>query len=252
MTDAEIRLFILLGWQDIRQRYRRSILGQFWITVSVGVMILCLAFLFGRLFQSPLEKYLPFLAIGLICWNFISATISEGCLAFIAAEGIIKQLNVPLQVHIARIIWRNLVVFGHNLIILPLIFFGLGISLNWSALLFLPGLVLLTLNLAWVSLVLGIICTRFRDVPQIIHSILQVVFYLTPIIWLPELLRGKAEFALVDFNPAYHLIELVRAPLLGSPSTIQNWAAGLMLLMLGGSLALLLARKLGHRVAYWL
>ena len=252
MTRNDTRLVLLLGWQDIRQRYRRSALGQFWITISIGVMVLCLAFLFGRLFQAPLEKFLPFLAIGLICWNFISTTVTEGCSAFIAAEGIIKQLNVPLRVHVARVIWRNLVIFAHNLVIVPIIFLSLGLGLNWWALLFVPGLAVVTLNLVWVSMVLGIVCTRFRDLPLVVQSILQVAFYLTPIIWLPELLKGKAEFALVQANPIYHLIELVRAPLLGSPPTLMNWGVGVGLLLVGGAFAIWFNRKLGYRVAFWL
>lgn len=252
MTNNYSRLTLLLGWQDIRQRYRRSTVGQFWITISIGVMVGCLAFLFSTLFQSPLEKLLPFLAIGLICWNFLSSTITEGCQAFVAGEGIIKQLNLPLTVHVARVVWRNLIVFAHNLVIVPVIFLLLGLGIGWTALLFLPGLLLVTLNLFWVCVALAIVCTRFRDVPQIIQSALQVAFYLTPIIWLPELLKGKREFALVEFNPFYHLIELVRAPLLGHAPTLSNWAAGIGLLVAGGLMSFWLYRRLGHRVAYWL
>jgi ABC-type polysaccharide/polyol phosphate export permease len=252
MLKNSTRLTLLLGWQDIRQRYRRSVLGQFWITISIGVMVLCLALLFGRLFQAPLAQFLPFLAIGLICWNFISSTVAEGCNSFIAAEGIIKQLSVPLSVHVKRVIWRNLVVFAHNLVIIPVVFFSLGMGLSGWALLFLPGLLLLTLNLLWVSMLLGLVCTRFRDMPQIVQSIMQIAFYLTPIIWLPELLKNKAEFALVEYNPLYHLIELVRAPLLGSPPTLANWVVGLGLFFVGGLFTLWFSRRLGHRVAYWL
>ena len=252
MKNTGLRLSVLLAWHDIRNRYRRSALGQFWITISVGVMILCLGFLFSRLLQAPIEQFLPFLTIGLICWSFVSATVTEGCNSFIAAEGIIKQVKIPLQLHVARVIWRNLIVFAHNLLIIPIVFLSLEIRLGWVALLFIPGLTILTLNLIWIGMALGIVCARFRDVPQIIQSILQIAFYLTPIIWLPELLKGRAEFALITFNPVYHLIELLRAPLLGTPPTLMNWGVSLGLLISGGAFTWWMSRKFFHRIAYWL
>jgi ABC-type polysaccharide/polyol phosphate export permease len=242
----------LLGWQDIRQRYRRSKIGQFWITISMGVMVLCLGVLFGRLFNTPLDTFLPFLATGLIAWGFLSTALSEGCLAFISAESIIKQLPIPLGVHCLRVVYRNLLVLAHNLVIIPLIWFFLNVPVTWSTMLFLPGLLLVSLNLAWAGYLLGVLCTRFRDLTQIVQNFLQVSFYLTPIIWLPALLKGRAEFMLVQYNPFYHLIELLRAPLLGASPSAANWLVGAGLLAAGSLLAARVHKALGHRVAYWL
>jgi lipopolysaccharide transport system permease protein len=242
----------VLGWQDVRQRYRRSALGPFWITLSMGVMIATIGIVFGQIFKSPLEEFLPFLTIGMVLWSFIAAVVTEGCTGFIAAEGIIKQLPLPLFIHIMRMIWRNFIIFGHNIVIFPLVLLAVGKPLGWVALVSIPGLALLILNLAWIVLLLAILCARYRDLPQIVASVLQVVFYLTPIMWLPKLLPSRAGMYLLDGNPMFHLLEIARAPLLGQLPTSANWIAAAAMAVLGWGFALFVFGRYRRRIAYWL
>ena len=252
MINQELRLAVLLGWHDILRRYRRSTLGQFWITLSLGIMILCLGFVFGRLFKTPPREFLPFLSLGLISWNFISTTLTEGCAAFMEAEGIIKQLKLSLRVHILRILCRNIIILGHNLLIVPVIFFVLEVPLTFISTLSLLGVLIVSLNLIWGAIVLGIVCTRFRDIPQIIQSGLQVTFYLTPIIWHRDLLSGKAGLFLIEANPFFHLVELIRAPILGTYPSLVSWVTSIITAILGSLFAAWVYRKYSHRVPYWL
>jgi len=242
----------VLGWQDIRQRYRRSALGPFWITIGMAVMIATIGIVFGQIFKTPLYDFFPFLAIGTILWSFISTVIAEGGMGFIASEAIVKQLPIPLFVHILRMLWRNVLILAHNIVIFPLVLIAVGRPLGWVALLSVPGFVLTTLNLGWIALVLGVLCTRYRDLPQIVNSVLQVVFYITPIMWMPKLLPSRAGAYLVDSNPFYHMLEVVRAPLLGQfPSTL-NWTVSAALAVLGWTFALFVYGRYKHRIAYWL
>lgn len=251
-TAERITLVGMLGWQDVRQRYRRSTLGPFWLTIGMGVMIATIGIVFGQLFDAPMSTFLPFLAIGLILWGFMSSVLNEGCTGFIAAEGIIKQLPIPLFVHVARMIWRNILILAHNIIIFPLVLLAFGASLTPLALLSIPGFVLLVINLTWMALILGVICTRYRDLPQIVASVLQVLFYSTPIMWMPSLLPERASLYLLDLNPAYHLLEIVRAPLLGLHPSFTNWAVALLMAALGWTLALAIYGRYKPRIAYWL
>ena len=242
----------MLGWQDVRQRYRRSALGPFWLTISMGVMIGTIGFVFGQIFNSPLVEYLPFLAAGMILWGFISTVINEGCTGFIAAEGIIKQLPIPLFVHILRIIWRNLLILAHNIVIYPLVLLAVGKPLSWVAFISIPGLLLVIVNLTWVALILGVLCARYRDLPQIVGSILQILFYLTPIMWMPDLVPARAGLYLLDSNPFYHLLQIIRSPLLGQLPTITHWEVSLGLALLGWGLAIAVYGRYKRRIAYWL
>src|SRR5258708_94942 len=130
----------MLGWQDVRQRYRRSAVGPFCLTISMGAMIGSIGVVFRHIFKTPMSGFLPFLAAGMILWGLVSSVINEGCTGFIAAEGIIKQLPIPLNVHILRLLWRNLIIFAHNLVIFPLVLLAVGRPLNLNALISIPGL----------------------------------------------------------------------------------------------------------------
>src|ERR1700761_8930013 len=241
----------ILGWQDVRQRYRRSALGPLWLTISMGVMIATIGIVFGSLFHSPMTEFLPSLASGIILWSFISTVINEGCTSFIASDAIIRQLPIPLFVHVLRMTWRNVIILGHNLLILPIVFVAVGKSVHPVILVSIVGFALLTINLLWMALILGAACARFRDLSQMVGSVLQVVFYLTPIMWLPKSLPANVSVYLLDFNPAYHLLEIVRAPLLGYAPSAMNWAVSGVFAVVGWSVALIFYGYFRRRIAYW-
>ena len=241
-----------LGWQDVKQRYRRSTLGPFWLTISMGVLIGALGLVFGTIFKSRLAEFLPFLAIGIILWTYIATVINEGCTAFISSDSVIKQLPLPLFLHVLRVVWRNLVILGHNVVIIPLLFLLFLHAPGWVALLAIPGLIVTTLTLTAVALFVGVLCTRYRDLTQIIASVLQIAFYVTPIIWMPSMMSGRAEFVFLEVNPFFHLIEVVRAPLLGQMPSVTNWVVSICMAVVSWLLTLWMYGKYKNRISYWL
>ena len=252
LSFRNLVLAATLGWHDIRSRYRRSVIGPFWLTISMGVMIATIGIVFGQIFNTPMNEYLPFLAAGIILWAFITGMITEGCTGFIDAEGTIKQLPIPLFVHILRVLWRNLLTLAHNILILPLVLFVMGKGIGLEALLAIPGLLLVSLCLSWVALLFAMLCARYRDLVQIVASVLQVAFYLTPIIWIPSLLPDRMGATFLQLNPFYHLLELIRAPLLGVMPGLTSWLVVLGMVGVGWTFTLLVFSRLRHRVAYWL
>ena len=129
-TLCNLRLPLYLARADIRQRYRRSTLGPFWITISTGVMIGTMALIFGQIFKAPMAELLPFLAAGLILWSFISSTLIESTEVFTNAQAIIRQLPLPLFTHVVRLVARSFYIFLHNsiIIICVLLFFKQNIG----------------------------------------------------------------------------------------------------------------------------
>lgn len=245
------RLWTMLGWNDIRLRYRRSVLGPIWITLSTAILISVLSVIYSRIFRMDVNTYVPFVAIGLITWGFISATVNEACIAFVESERIIKQVKTSYSTYVLRTIWRNFIVFLHTIALyIPI---ALLFEVNWThgvALLVIPGLVLLYLNLIWIALVLAIIGTRFRDVPQIVMTMVQVLMFATPIMWPTEALGPDLWIA--DVNPVYHLIELVRAPLIDRVPSMLSWVAAILMAVVGTMIALVLLRRASQRLIYWL
>lgn len=236
--------------QDIRQRYRRSTLGPVWITLSTLVSIVALAIVYTNIFKIPAEQYLPFLTLGVVVWGLLSTLVLEACGVFISAESIIKQVNLPFGVHVARMVWRNFIVFFHNFFVAILILIYMGTPIKAGMLTVPLALVLVAVTGAAAGYLLGAICTRFRDIPQLLTSLMTVLFYVTPVIWTPSMLKGHEE--LMNFNPMFHYLEIVRAPLLGDPVPEVSWAVAL-----GFTAALILSahlflKRYRNRIAFWL
>lgn len=242
-------LWMTLGLHDIRQRYRRSKLGPFWITISMGVMVFALGLLYGQIFRQDMHEYLPFLAAGFVIWGLVSAMITDGCQAFIISDGMIRQLNAPVSIYAYRGIWSTLIIFAHNIWIFFAVALWYGVDLNWNLLWIPPALVILVANGLWMSLFFGLLSARFRDVPLIIGAVVQVLFFVTPVIWRPEMLPGRA--LMLDLNPFYHMVEIMRAPMLGHPPGLEHWFAVLLIALLGWALTLFFYSAYRWRIAYW-
>ncbi|MCT1450900.1 ABC transporter permease [Corynebacterium sp. p3-SID1194] len=249
-------LWLQLGWQDIKQRYRRSTLGPLWITIATGVMSLALGLLYSMLFQISVREFLPHVTVGFIVWGFISGCIKDGANVFIENEGLIKQLPSALSVHVYRLVWRQLLFFAHNMVIWLILVLVFRIPLGWNLFLFIPALALMVINGVWVTMLFGIIATRFRDVAPLLEALVQLLFYVTPIVWTTKTLREQGgEVAqrarIAELNPLYHYLEVVRAPLIGEPVAAYHWGIVLAGTVIGLFLAMIAMRQWRFRVPYW-
>ncbi len=247
-------LWLHLGWQDIKQRYRRSVLGPFWITIATGTMAVALGGLYSKLFKLELAEHLPYVTLGLIIWNLINAAIIEGADVFVANEGLIKQLPTPLSVHVYRLVWRQVLLFAHNIIIFVIIAIIFPQHWTWTSLAFIPALALIVANCVWVALVFGILAPRYRDISPLLFSLVQLLFYMTPIIWNDATLRqqGAEGWAkIIEFNPLLHYVDIVRAPLLGADQELRHWIVVLVCTLVGWICAAFAMRQYRARVPYW-
>ena len=224
-----VRLSFFLGWQDVRLMYRRSVLGQFWITLSMIVTFAAIGVVFGLIFRSPIVEYLPFLGCGLVLFNFLSLILNEGATSFITSASFLQQLPLSPLTFFLRSVWKTLFVLLHNAVALAILLIALPQGFSPAVLLVVPGLLLATTAMAGLALGLAMLSTRFRDVPQIVASVIQVSFYLTPIVWLPSAVPSPAREVLLGVNPFYPLIEIMRQPLLNEYPSPALWlsAAGL-------------------------
>src|SRR5262245_3621200 len=138
-----------MAMQDIRMRYRGSMLGPFWLTISMVIMIAALGLIYSRLFNMELTRYLPFLTVGLVIWSFISSVITEGCETFLSARNVITQVRMPFSVHAWRTVYRNLIVLAHNMVIVPVVLIIFRVPVGWSVVAIVPALAILTINGIW-------------------------------------------------------------------------------------------------------
>lgn len=247
------RVWLMLAYQDIKLRYRRSVLGPFWLTLSMAITVYMMGFLYSRLFHQDLATYYPFLVGGMLSWSLISGIVLELTEGFSGSDVYIKQVKLPYSIYIHRLVCRNLIIFFHNiLVIIPiLIIYHQNAKVNCNTLLLLPGLAAIYLNGFAYGFILAMIGARYRDVLQMVKSFVQVVFFVTPVMWGPEILGDRSRF-IVDFNPFYAFIELIRAPLLGRVPTSANLALVLLVTSFGIALSLFMFVRYRARIVYWL
>jgi lipopolysaccharide transport system permease protein len=247
------RLAWALGMSDIKLRYRGSMLGPFWLTLSTGVMIGAMGVLYAGLFHTDIHSYLPYLAASLILWNYLSLMVSDGCTCFTVSEALIKGMRMPFTVHALRSVARNTIILAHNVVVIAVVFLVMHVGVTWYALWSFAGLGLWLVDGFAVALLLGAFCARFRDVPQIVASVMQIAFFLTPVMWTASILnKNRPASALVHYNPFFYILEVVRAPLLGAPLPLRHVAVAVAI-----SAALCVAAALGFartrgRLAYWM
>lgn len=247
-----LSLGTMLGWQDLKQAYRRSVLGPFWLSLGMAVQIVAMGLVFGLIFKTELTEYLPFLATSIIFWGLISTSIIEGCMSFVSSEAMIRQLNSDHFQYVVRTVWRNVVSAAHNLVILPIVLLFFWKFPGWTLIGLVPGLAILVLNITWVVWLLGMVSARFRDMAPIVLSVMTIAFYVTPVMWYPKLFENNslAHF-LLGLNPFYHWLQIVRLPILGQWPTFENWALALLSAGLGWTITLMVHKKYRNMIAYW-
>lgn len=244
------RLWTLLGWVDIRQRYARSKLGPFWLTISMGVLVTTLGVIYGGLFGQPLSTYLPMISIGMVVWALFSGIINDGCMMYVSGANYIRQMKTERHIYLLQVVWRNFIIFLHNLLIILVILLIYGTK-NWSIVpLFVPGFLLLLLNASWLASFVGVFAARFRDFPQIVSSLLVVSFYVTPILFHGEMLAKKHKWV-IEYNPLAYLIEVVRGPLVGHVPTALDWEVSAGMAIIGWLFVLSFLGRYRDRIPFW-
>lgn len=245
------RVWYTLGMQDILLRYRGSTLGPFWITISTAINAVSMGYLYGMLFSIDRGTYLPYFTTGIITWNFISMIINESTKILLESKHYMENIQLPCIMYIFRLIFRNVIIFIHNLPVFIVVAFIYKIPFNFYSLNLCLGMLILCLNGIFFSTIIAFISTRFPDVGSVVSSILQVFFFITPIMWVPSALPAKYHLFLT-INPFSYFVDLLRNPLLGLPFEMSTLIGAFALTLLGLSLYIPIMRTYGKRVIFWL
>lgn len=242
--------WFVLSWQDIKVRYKRSTLGPFWITISLAITISFMGLLYAKIFKMEIHDYLPYLTAGMVHWTLISTLILEGTGIFSGNDMIIKQVRLPYSFYIFRMLSRNTMVWFHNLVVLIIVNIVMKpvftLQLLWLPIAF---IVIYIFNIG-LSIIIGLLAVRFRDLQQIFASLTQLLFFLSPVMWMPSAL-GKYTW-LMNFNPFYYFLELLRYPFDGTSILMNN------VLLISSTISVvtfilgfLAFAKFRSRISYW-
>ncbi len=242
-------LWSFLAWQDIKLRYRRSKIGPLWITLSMAIFCLSLGVVYSRLFNAEINEYVPFLSLGFVVWGLMSGMLNEFPNVFVDNAAYIKDISINPFAIIFRLMTRHVIIFVHNLLIVLGIYVYFQLNPGLDILYFVPGFVLVTLNLLAIGVFLSILGARFRDVGPTIQALIQVVFFITPITWFPKLLPASSW--VVKANPFVYFLDLTRSPLLGYSPHATSWLAAVGTLIVFSSLAAYVYQQKSKKIPFW-
>lgn len=241
-----------LGWLDVKRRYRRTTIGPFWNSITLAIYVLAVGTVGAAVWHQNIHDYLPFLVSGMIAWTLVSSIINESCGLFVAGQSLFRNIRFDYSVLAYALVWRNFLVLLHNFAVYLVIVLVLKPSfLSFTALLALPGLALVIFNGVWLSLLLGMLCLRFRDVPQLVASIMQISMLITPLFWPADTLVGTKRFVFVDLNPLYHVLDVVRAPLVGRVPDATSYGVMIVMTIAGWWVTYAMFKRFRKRIAYW-
>jgi homopolymeric O-antigen transport system permease protein len=248
----KFQLWGRLGWLDVKRRYRRTTLGPFWNSATLAVYAVAVGAVGAGLFRQDIQHYLPYLVSGLITWTLISTVILESCTLFVTRHALFRNVRFEYSILAYALVWQNFIFFIHNLVV----YLGIALLLQpqligFTALLALPGLLLILLNGVWVALLFGMFCLRFRDGQPLVQTLVQISMLVTPIFWSVDNLTGSRRIFFVQINPIYHLIEVVRAPLLGVAPPATSCFAAFATTAVGWVFAFVIFRLFRKRISYW-
>lgn len=246
--------WLSLVQMDLRSRYRGSVLGLGWSLVFPLAMTAIFTTVFCNLFQQDPYYFAPYVLIGLSCWTYFLQTAVNGCLSFYQAEQYIRQHPAPLAIYPLRIVLST---GFHFLVALAMATF-LAAVMNGKttlfALLSLPATLILMGLFGWaLAVLMGLAHTHFRDTKHIVEIGFQVLFYLTPIFYNRDLLKGNRLEVLLRFNPFVPFLDMLRKPLLhGVVPEPLVFVKACLIVVLALSAALYALARLERRLVFHL
>lgn len=244
-------IWLALSFYDIKARYKRTVIGPFWLTLGTAITVLGMGFVWSSIFGLNVKEFLPYVAVGLVFWTYISSILNEGCTTFTSQAAIIHNIRTSYFLHVMTLVSRNFIILLHNFIVIIVVFIICGQAINFEILWFFPALAMLILNSFWICVVIGIFAARYRDLSSIIGSVTILIMLATPIMWKADMLQGKRQL-ISTLNPFAHMISILREPLLGNSPSLESFVIIGGMLILGFSFALFLYKNSSNNIVYWI
>jgi ABC-type polysaccharide/polyol phosphate export permease len=243
------QLALYFAWSETKARYRRSALGPLWLVFSTIIGVVGLGFVWSALLKVDRSEFIPSLTIGLVTWQLIAGCVVEATTVFSRNAGSILNIKLPTFLLSLQLLFRHLINYGHNLIVVLIVFLIYPEHFTPMMLLALPGIVIVVVSLLATIQVLGFLGARYRDLEPLVGSFMPILFFLSPVIYQARQLGG-AQF-IMEFNPLAHWIRMVRDPVLGFMPGWDSYAVGLAIMVAIWLAALWLTSSRGHRLPYW-
>ena len=246
--------WLYTSWIEILLDYRSTALGPLWISVGTALFVFFVGSLYGRVVLSGDSNiYMAHLAVGLVLWYLLNRTILTGCKVFVVNRNTILDGATTYPNVLLKVVSTNLILLAHNVLVIVLVFLYVGLVPSLTALLLIFTLPLVVANLLWMCVIAAILGARYVDFQETIQSAMRLLFFATPILWIPhEQVRGAIVDAAIYLNPFYYLIEVIRGPLIYGRIPLMEIGVVLIALPIGWLLASVLYKRTRTSIALWL
>ena len=248
----QFRSCFFLANTAVKLRYKRSILGPVWITITTAISIFFISYLYTGFIETDFRHYLLNISLGWVIWHFIANSVLQGAQTFQQGAGVLRGTSIERFFLVLKTVLTNLIIFAHNLLIVAVVLIGAGPAVSGVTLLVFPAFILIALSALGAATLFGLLCSRYRDFYPSLQAVMRVLFFVTPILWSPQFIRADSPRRLfVDVNPLAHYVEIWRSPLMGNSPTVMSWlvASGCTLVLL--SVAFVAFARYRRQIVFW-
>lgn len=242
-------LWYNLALEDLRDRYRKTVLGTIWTVLSFALFVAVYILVFGQRVAATKPEFALFVTLGFGLWSYINAVTVDACNAFLHSRAWLLGTAIPYPVFLLQAVLRNCLIFALILVVMALALIWKPTPWSAAAWFAIPGLLAYLLTSVWLAAILAPLCARYRDLQHAIQTGMRLLFFLTPVLWMPG--GNRALGALAQWNPVTSFIEIVRAPLLYNRVPLDSWAIVLVINAIGLLLGVIVYAHTRKRVAYW-
>jgi ABC-type polysaccharide/polyol phosphate export permease len=244
-----VPLWSNLALDDLRDRYRRTVLGLAWIVASFALFVAVKVFVFGQLTNVSAEEFGVYVTLGFGLWTYINAMVVDACTAYMHSRPWILGTSTPYPVFLLQAVFRNWLIFGMILLVM-------AIALAWKttpwtmvSLSVVPALLVYALTSLWLAAILAPLCARYRDLFHTVQTSMRLIFFATPILWIPAT-SGRL-MLLAQLNPISHFVAIVRDPLMYNRLPATSWWVVLAINALGLAAGIVVYAMTRRRIAHW-
>jgi|TARA_R110000868_G_scaffold101630_1_gene279666 ABC-type polysaccharide/polyol phosphate export permease len=244
-------LWRTFAWDEVQKRYRRSMLGVVWIVVSYAILVGGVSIFFSAFSSADPFRFLTHVAIGYAAFNFFSSNITDGCRVFSGSANWIKSISLPYSIYVYKTMFRSIYVFSLQMTVALAVMLASGWRPSLVTLYIFPAMALYLINAVPIQYALGLLSARYRDLEHLVSSIMRLMIFMTPILWVREERTGiRADLA--DLNPFTHFLEVFRAPLMDVAPRLISWEVVLGVTVFVWVAAIVIAISIRRRLPYWL
>jgi len=209
---SNLRLSLEFTSRDLKERYVGTNFGQLWLIISPLISIFIYTIIFSDFMKMRMNligskyAYSIYLIPGLLTWTFFNNVMMRLTNSIFEKAGIIKKINVPMYVYYVSILLTEFIFYIISIILGLIFLLIIGHKITVDFLYLIPLMIMVGVFAMSLGVVFSLLNPFFKDLKEVIPIVLQLWFWMTPIIYVKTMVANKYPF-LIEFNPVFYFVE---------------------------------------------